>query len=86
MDPLRRFQYASYKPDYKEKLPEPSLLGFALVRNSDGCGCFAPYWALALGIAVAAFCPRFTWRFSLRALLIFATLIAVLLGVIRAMV
>ena len=84
--PAPRFQYERYKPDFKEPLPQPSLLGFVLIWNSTEWGCLVPYWALIFGVAAAAFCPRLTWRFSLRALLIFATLIAVLLAVMRALV
>lgn len=84
--PAPAVQYERYKPNFKYSFPRPSFLGFVLIWNSVERGFLVPYWALVVGVTLAAIFPRLMWRFSLRALLIFATVIAVLLGVMRALV
>ena len=56
--PTPRWQYESYEPNYKVGLPQPSLFGFAYIRNTIGWGAFLlPHWVLILGIAALAAAP-----------------------------
>jgi hypothetical protein len=82
--PRPMWQYESYAPNYKEKFPESSILGFGLVHIQNERGIWFPHWALLLAMATVAASPWIRWakRFCLRTLLIATTLIALLLGLI----
>ena len=63
------------------------LLGFGRVHPSGSTIVFAPYWFPAIFAVVLASIPWLPWsrRFSLRTLLIATTMVAVVLGLIVAM-
>ncbi|MCI0333720.1 MAG: hypothetical protein L0228_10925 [Planctomycetes bacterium] len=65
--------------DEHELIRKPTLLAG---ENQWGFQVGIPYWLLLLGAATLAALPWFRWRFSLRTLLIAATLIAVILYVL----
>ena len=61
-----------------------TVLGFRLSANQRGLTCMIPYWFLTLstGGLAAILWPRWARRFSLRALLIAAPLVAIALALI----
>src|SRR5262245_1377917 len=67
---------------------EPAVLhkapssGVGLVTDTGGTSVFVPHWLLALLLALGCGIPWMSYRFSLRTLLAFTTLIALLLGII----
>jgi hypothetical protein len=62
------------------QLPSPTWGG--RLTNSVVDQFFVPYWILVLSSAVTASLPGLRWRFSLRTLLIAATLVAIVLGIV----
>jgi len=65
--------------------PAGMRFGFAYIQRPGGLVAFAPYWSLVTLSVVLASLPwvrHFSYRFSLRTLLIATTLIAVVLGLI----
>ncbi len=61
------------------------ILGFGYLNEGSSSALRIPYWftiAATCLVAVFPWTPFFSWRFSLRTLLIATTLIAVMLGLI----
>src|SRR5207302_224321 len=59
------------------------MLGFGLLKKGSSIAVRIPYWftiAATCSVAVFPWTPFFSWRFSLRTLLIATTLIAAALG------
>jgi len=62
---------------------EPTVIGFRLRRTVPlGIAVYLPRWFPVVLIASLAVLPWMRWRFSLRTLLLAATLVAVVLGMI----
>jgi hypothetical protein len=61
---------------------EIDMLGIGVVMTPSVRYVAMPYWFVAALIAVTAAVPWLRWRFSLRALLVVTTLVAVGLGLI----
>jgi hypothetical protein len=80
--PTPSWQYDSFEPNYDAELPEPSILGFAVIKRGSGRGVWFPHWALLLAMATIATCPWIRYRFTLRTLLLAITLLGVLLGLV----
>jgi hypothetical protein len=59
---------------------EDAILGFSYVLSDYDLSITMPHWFVASFIAIVAVLVWFSWRFSLRALLIATTLLAMLLG------
>jgi hypothetical protein len=85
--PESTVKFGTSDPSVGVELPETSELGFAFDKdfsNSSPYWCIAaPNWLLALtcaALVVAPWMRQIFWRFSLRALLIATTLVAVVLG------
>jgi hypothetical protein len=64
--------------------PPAPTSGFGVAADSLGTSIFIPHWMLALIFAACGTTPWFRWRFSLRALLIATTFVAVVLGLVVA--
>jgi hypothetical protein len=59
------------------------LLGFGIIESSNSRSVIMPYWFLVVSAVALSASPWFwSWRFSLRTLLIAMTLIAVFLGLV----
>ncbi len=72
-------------PILKEDMtPIDSTFGFRFIASANMSAAFIPYWFLTLLSAILATAPWLPRRFSLRTLLIATTLIAVVLGLIVA--
>jgi hypothetical protein len=57
------------------------ILWFHYHTSREGCGVLLPFWSLLALFITTATIPWIRWRFTLRALLIATTLVAVVLGV-----
>jgi hypothetical protein len=78
------WDFDSYPPDYHERLPEPTYLGFHFARYASHSVLFVPYWFPVVMTVSWAVIPWVPWsrRFSIRTLLIATTLLALMLGAI----
>jgi hypothetical protein len=65
-----------------ERWANATRFGFALGQNSRGMYACAPHWFAVLSFATLAAAPWLPYSFSLRTLLIAATVVAVGLGLI----
>jgi hypothetical protein len=63
-------------------VPPLSWLGFRWYFKSNLWAIILPYWFLVLTAAALGALPWLCWRFSLRMLLIWMTVVAVVLGLI----
>jgi hypothetical protein len=72
---------------YEITFPESTFLGFHFVGDTLGWVALVPQWFVVLAAVTLAAAPWLRWskRFSLRTLLIVTTLVAVVLGLIVAM-
>jgi hypothetical protein len=66
-----------------EQRPIQSLWGFGYVYNSREMGLGVPHWFPVIVFTAVATFPWLEWRFSLRALWIVTTLVALALGLTR---
>jgi hypothetical protein len=81
--PTRAFEFWSYEYDPTQSGAKRQILGFRIVRSSDGLVVMSPTWFVLLLLSVLTVGPWtrwFRWHFSLRTLLITMTLVAVGLG------
>jgi hypothetical protein len=72
---------------YEVTFPESTFLGFYFVGDASGWIALVPQWFVVFAAVTLAAAPWVLWskRFSLRTLLITTTLVAVVLGLIVAM-
>ena len=64
--------------------PPPATISEDSIYIGDECIGLLPIWSLATGAIAFASLPWLPWRFNLRTLLIATTLVAVVLGMIAA--
>jgi hypothetical protein len=81
---MTSWEFESHRPDYDEEFPTPSLLGFHFQRAQQESTVHVPYWFPVLITGALTLLPWIRWRFSLKTLLIAATVIALALGLIFA--
>jgi hypothetical protein len=69
-------------PPTMQRRPIKSRWGFGYVFSNREMGLGIPHWSLILVSTICAVLPWRVWHFSLRALMTFTTLIALVLGAV----